>query len=101
MMSSTKRRQQSDMAQLLPAGDEQLSQILRCIHVAQHHGHEPRVIVLGITIDHDAVILEDCCCPGDLANFKRALTPIPTLHVERGRDKDGSLARYGHQVSLL
>src|SRR5690606_15195124 len=66
----------------------------------QDHLYEPRVIVLGISIDHDAVIAEDCCCPGDLADPKRALTPIPALHGERGRDKDGSLAGYGHQVSL-
>jgi hypothetical protein len=33
-----------------------------------------------------------------LANLERILTPIPALHGERGRDKDGSLAATYHQI---
>ena len=56
------------MAKLLPTGEDHAPQILRCVHISQDHLYEPRVIVLGISIDHDAVIAEDCCCPGDLAD---------------------------------
>lgn len=86
------------MAKLLPARDEHPSQVLRRVHVAEHHRYEPRVVVLRISIDHDAVHAEDCCCPGDKANLERIDTQIPALHGERGRDKDGSLAASGHQI---
>ena len=86
------------MAQLLPTGDEQFAQVLRRFHVPQDHGYEPGIVVFWISVDHDAVHAEDCCCPCDLADLERVDTRIPSLHGERGRDKDGSLAATCHQI---
>jgi len=101
MMKGAQRRQHSHMAKLFPSRDEHLSQVLRRVHIAQDHGHEPGVIELRISKDHYPVHAEDCCCPGDLANLERVYTRIPALHGERGRDKDGSLAATGHQISIF
>ncbi len=80
MMRGAQRRQNSDVSQLLPAGDEQSTQVLRGIHVPQHHAYEPGVIELFVLVDDDSVHAKHCCCPGDEADLERANTQVPRLH---------------------